>query len=72
MNNENLLTSTKKGRALIAVGVIFGVAILTLIILIATGVIKIDRNGGIVARFEPTDMKKLKKAIEEILWKQKK
>ena len=28
-------------------GVIFGVAILTLIILIATGVIKIERNGGI-------------------------
>jgi len=27
----------------------------------------IDRNGEIVARFEPTDMKKLKKAIEEIL-----
>lgn len=27
----------------------------------------IDRNGEIVARFEPTDMKKLKKVIEEIL-----
>lgn len=27
----------------------------------------IDRNGEIVARFEPTDMKKLKKSIEEIL-----
>ena len=27
----------------------------------------IDRNGEFVARFEPTDMKKLKKAIEEIL-----
>lgn len=27
----------------------------------------IDRNGEIAARFEPTDMKKLKKAIEEIL-----
>lgn len=27
----------------------------------------IDRNGEIVARFEPTDMKKLKKAIEEVL-----
>ena len=52
MNNENLLTSTKKGRALIAVGVIFGVAILTLIILIATGVIKIDRSGGILPENE--------------------
>lgn len=28
---------------------------------------KIDVNGEIVARFEPTDMKKLKKSIEEIL-----
>ena len=27
----------------------------------------IDRNGEIVARFEPTDMKKLKKAIKECL-----
>ena len=27
----------------------------------------IDRNGAIVARFEPTDMKKLKSAIEECL-----
>lgn len=27
----------------------------------------VDRNGEIVARFEPTNMKKLKKAIEEIL-----
>ena len=27
----------------------------------------IDRNGEIVARFEPTDMKKLKEAIKECL-----
>jgi glutathione peroxidase len=27
----------------------------------------IDRNGEIVARFEPTAMKKLKNAIEEVL-----
>ena len=33
-------------------GVIFGVAILTLIILIATGVIKIERNGGILPESE--------------------
>ena len=26
----------------------------------------IDRNGEIVARFEPTDMKKLKEAIKEV------
>ena len=33
-------------------GVIFGVAILTLIILIATGVIKLKRNGGILPENE--------------------
>ena len=48
MNNENLLTGTKKGRIIIAVGVMFGIVILLSFVLILTGVIHGNEKKGIL------------------------
>ncbi len=44
MNNENLLTGTKRGRAILVIGGLFVFAIIVLVVLIATGVIKLGEE----------------------------
>ena len=44
MNNENLLTGTKRGRVILVIGGLFGVAIIVLLILMGLGIIKIGND----------------------------
>ena len=62
MNNENLLTGTKRGRMIIIIGAIFAIAIIVLIVLIATGVIKVgDSKPGL-----PSDEERISTEVDPV------
>ena len=62
MNNENLLTGTRRGRAIIVIGALFAIAIVVLIVLIATGVIKVgDNKSGI-----PSDEERISTEVDPV------